>query len=137
MPKYRITEYRGVNLVGFAASSTSTIYAKDIFDARLIATCINTPKGEWQYDNGRHIIGSLKEGNMSIVIQIANRPEYKEIKDKSTRIYLENNIIDDKTFKHIFNQIQKGYVIRPSPYYRSQIALYHPEKGCYLPTNPS
>ena len=44
MPRYRITEYRGVNLVGLSASATSTIYAENIENARLTATCINHPQ---------------------------------------------------------------------------------------------
>ena len=67
MPRYQITEYRGVNLVGLSASATSTIYAKNIEEARLSATCINKPKGEWEVYNGIHIIGDVEDGNVSII----------------------------------------------------------------------
>ena len=67
MPRYRITEYRGLNLVGKTASGTSVIHAKGIGTARLAATCFNTPKGEWRIQNGKHYKGTQFQGNMSVV----------------------------------------------------------------------
>ena len=72
MPRYRITEYRGVNLVGLSASATSTISAENIENARLTATCINQPKGKWQEHNGIHMIGDVEDGNVSIIEELEN-----------------------------------------------------------------
>lgn len=78
MPRYKITEYRGVNVVGLSASATSTVNRKDLADAKLYATCINRPKGKWQYlNNGIHMIGSVKDGNVSIIEELEN-PQYIE-----------------------------------------------------------
>lgn len=70
MPRYKIFEYRGVDIIGLAASSKSTIYATDIEDARLSAECTNYPKGEWEIYEGIHIKGDVEDGNVSIVIPI-------------------------------------------------------------------
>ena len=70
MPRYKIFEYRGVDIIGLAASSKSTIYATDIEDARLSAECTNYPKGEWQVYEGIHIKGDVEDGNVSIIIPI-------------------------------------------------------------------
>ena len=78
MPRYKITEYRGVNLVGLSASTTSTIYAKNLQNAQLTATCINKPKGQWKdLNNGIHIIGNIEDGNVSIIEELEN-PLYIE-----------------------------------------------------------
>ena len=77
MPQYQITVFRGVNLVGLTASSTSTIYAEDIYDAQLTAQCSNQPKGEWNIINGVHIKGEVEDGNVSIVIPLED-PEIIE-----------------------------------------------------------
>ena len=78
MPRYKITEYREVNHHGLSASATSRIHAKDLADAQLYATCINRPKGKWQYlNNGVHMIGSVKDGNVSIIEELEN-PQYIE-----------------------------------------------------------
>ena len=73
MPRYQIIEYRGVDIVGLAASDTSTIYATDIEDARLSAQCTNHPKGEWKVYEGIHIKGDVDDGNVSIVIPIEDK----------------------------------------------------------------
>ena len=89
MPRYKIIEYRGVNIVGLAASGTSTIYATDIEDARLSAQCTNYPKGQMgQSDEGIHIKGDVDDGNVSIVIPIED-PEVIEY-DIRTRLPKSN-----------------------------------------------
>ena len=70
MPRYKIIEYRGVDMIGLAASSTSTIYADDIEGAHLSAQCTNHPKGKWKVYEGIHIKGDVEDGNVSIVIPI-------------------------------------------------------------------
>ena len=73
MPRYNIFEYRGVDIIGLAASSKSTIYATDIINARLSAECTNYPKGEWKVYEGIHIKGDVEDGNVSIVIPIESQ----------------------------------------------------------------
>ena len=82
MPRYQIIEYRGVDIVGLAASGTSTIYATDIEDARLSAQCTNHPKGLWHIDNGIHMKGEVEDGNLSIVIPL----EDPEVIDHDVRL---------------------------------------------------
>ena len=87
MPNYQITEYRGVNLVGLSASSTSKITAKDIKEAQLKATCINQPSGhwkeikqpteQWEEGTGIHMIGNVEDGDLSIIEELEN-PKFIE-----------------------------------------------------------
>ena len=135
MPRYRITEYREVNIVGFSASGTSTIYAKDLSEAQRLATCTNMPKGKWRTaqrnNHSAYIKGSLdkKSGNKSIIVPIPNRPENKNIEDSFTKNIAENNIITNETYK----LIQKGLVIRISPYHTGGFILFDAKKQQYLP----
>jgi len=91
--------------MGFSASGSSIIYAKDLEDAKRIATCTNSPKGEWKFVNGKYEIGSIAT-NMSTVMPLPS--DFSWIEDKETREYCEKHFINNKAL----DMIREGKVLR-------------------------